>query len=662
MLEADAGREAHVHIQPYWRFRDLLEAAPDGIIEVERDGTIVLLNAAAEKMFGYRREELLGQLIEALVPSSVRGRHHEHRDHYAEHPVTRPMGVGLELFAQRKDGSQFPVEISLSPIRSLQGSRVIAIVRDITTRKQAEAKINTIHQQFAAELAATNQQLEIRNREVERANRLKSEFLASMSHELRTPLHTVIGFADLLAEELKGTLNADQRRFVGHIQRDSRHLLELINDVLDLSKIESGRLQLYPELFDTAGAIAETMASLRPLAENKQIQIHEKLDGPLTITADRLRFKEILYNLVSNAIKFTPERGQITLEGHEQPETIAFAVTDTGVGIDPAEQQAIFDKFYQLGSTTRGVREGTGLGLAITKSLVEMHGGRIELKSAPGEGSRFQFFLPRNGPEALLRHAENKKAGRSIVLVGAGKEHDRIVDYLTQKGYEVIDAQTLNQVLPSGRSARPAAIVLDLTALGSANWQIFQQLRASNEMAHVPALMLTAAQDQGLAVSLGANAAVVKPVDCVTLVKILRKEVLDTPGEPSRVLIVSDTQETREILDGTLRSAAFLPVLASSGAQALEMLARCPISAIVIDLIMPGMSGLELILHIRQNARVAKAPIVLLTAKGMEQDDEQTLNRQANALFLEAFPWKEEFLSKIGELLENVIDRGAARA
>ena len=232
---------------------------------MERDGTIVLLNAAAEKMFGYRREDLLGQLIEVLVPGSVRDRHHEHRDHYAEHPITRPMGIGLELFAQRKDGSQFPVEISLSPIRSSQGSRVIAIVRDITTRKQAEAKINAIHQQFAAELAATNQQLEIRNREVERANRLKSEFLASMSHELRTPLHTVIGFADLLAEELKGTLNADQRRFVGHIQRDSRHLLELINDVLDISKIESGRLELYPELFNAAGAIAEAVAGLRPL-------------------------------------------------------------------------------------------------------------------------------------------------------------------------------------------------------------------------------------------------------------------------------------------------------------------------------------------------------------------------------------------------------------
>ena len=386
--------EPQVHIQSYWRFRDLLEAAPDGILEVELDGTIVLLNAAAERMFGYPREELLGQLIEVLVPESLRSRHQTHRDHYSEHPVTRPMGIGLELFARRKDGSEFPVEISLSPIRSSQGSRVIAIVRDITTRKQAEAKINAMHQEFAAELAAKNQQLEARNREVERANRLKSEFLASMSHELRTPLHTVIGFSDLLAEELKGPLNADQKRFVTHIQRDSRHLLELINDILDLSKIESGRLELRPEPFKAADAINETLTALRPLAEQKQIRIEEKLDHNLTITADRLRFKEILSNLLSNAIKFTSDKGRITVESGAYPDGAFFAVADTGIGIEPSEQQAIFDKFYQLGSTTRGVREGTGLGLAITKSLVEMHGGRIWVESTPGKGSRFQFTLP----------------------------------------------------------------------------------------------------------------------------------------------------------------------------------------------------------------------------------------------------------------------------
>ncbi|HEY7305376.1 MAG TPA: ATP-binding protein [Bryobacteraceae bacterium] len=395
--------EPQIHIESYGRFRDLLEAAPNAIFEVELDGTIVLLNVAAERMFGYQREALLGQLIEVLIPESLRQRHHEHRGRHAEYPLTRPMGIGLELWGRRNDGSQFPVEISLSPIRSSEGSRVIAIVRDITSRKEADAKI----QAFTAELAAKNQQLEIRNREVERANRLKSEFLASMSHELRTPLHTIVGFADLLAEELKGPLNQNQKRFLDHIQRDSRHLLELINDILDLSKIESGRLELHPELFRVPDAVAEAMAGLRPLAENKQIRITEAIDRELEITADRLRFKEILSNLISNAIKFTPEKGQITIESSEGPKSVFFAVTDTGIGIDPAEQQAIFNKFYQLGSTTRGVREGTGLGLAITKSLVEMHGGRIWVESTPGQGSRFQLTLPRAGIERPAKSGES---------------------------------------------------------------------------------------------------------------------------------------------------------------------------------------------------------------------------------------------------------------
>jgi len=212
-------------------------------------------------------------------------------------------------------------------------------------------------------------------------------------------LHTIIGFADLLAEELKGTLNADQKRFVGHIQRDSRHLLELINDILDLSKIEAGRLDLHPELFTAGNAIAETLTGLKPSANNKALTIVEDLDNDLRIMADPVRFKEIVYNLVSNAIKFTPQGGTIKVECSNGSDEAFFAVTDTGIGIPAAEQEAIFDKFYQLGSTTRGVREGTGLGLAITKKLIGMHGGRIWVESTPGKGSRFQFVLPRNGPQ-----------------------------------------------------------------------------------------------------------------------------------------------------------------------------------------------------------------------------------------------------------------------
>ena len=655
-LDLATTAEAQIHIQSYWRFRDLLEAAPDAIIEVERDGTIVLLNAATERIFGYKREELLGQYIEVLVPESLRHRHHEHRDHYAEHPVTRPMGIGLELFAQRKDGSQFPVEISLSPIRSSEGSRVIAIVRDITSRKQAEARINAMHQEFTAELSAKNQQLEIRNREIERANRLKSEFLASMSHELRTPLHTIIGFADLLAEELKGALNPDQKRFVGHVQRDSRHLLELINDVLDLSKIESGHLELYLKQFKAAEAIAETMASLRPLAENKQIRINEIADPVLTITADRLRFKEILSNLVSNAIKFTPEKGQITIECVERSDGILFAVSDTGIGIDPSEQRAIFDKFYQVGSTTRGIREGTGLGLAITKSLVQLHGGIISVESTPGAGSRFQFTLPQVGSETAVKQSADGRISWSelILLVGMAQDHQQLADFLEQKGYKVAVAQSAQEAVQMSRSLKPIAVVMDLRGLGAESWRIFQDLRGSDDTAQLAILALTTGQDEKTVSSLGANVALRKPVEPALLLKALEDQVVRLAGEPSRILVVDDEGDARELLEETLRSAGFLPVLTSNGKQALETLARSPISAVVVDLLMPGMSGFELIFRIRQSSRFAQLPIIVLTAKEISEEDTQILSRQTNAVFLKGSPWKEGFLLRVHELLQEV--------
>jgi PAS domain S-box-containing protein len=386
--------DARTEVKSERRFRELLEAAPDAIIEVDQDGRIVLLNRVTEKLFGYARPELLGQPVELLIPEALRPAHVHHRAHYWNHPQTRAMGSGLSLEGKRRDGTRFPVEISLSPVKSEEGFRVTAIIRDITERKHAEDRIRAIQDKYTRALSATNRELEARNREVERADRLKSEFLASMSHELRTPLHTIIGFSELLGEQLEGPLNDKQRRFVEHIHKDSLHLLELINDVLDLSKIEAGRLELRREVFDVATAVEEVLASIRPRGEAKVLSMETQIAVNGAIFADRLRFKQILLNLLSNAVKFTPEGGRVRVEAAPSSAGFEISVSDTGIGIPKEEHETVFDKFYQVGNTTKGVREGTGLGLAITRRLVEEHGGRIWVESEPGKGSRFTFSLP----------------------------------------------------------------------------------------------------------------------------------------------------------------------------------------------------------------------------------------------------------------------------
>jgi len=376
------------------RFRKLLEAAPDAILEVNPDGQIMLLNEAAERIFGYSRGELLGQNVEMLVPAAMRGGHSQHRDSYAHHPKTRPMGTGLELQGQRKDGTLFPVEISLSP-NWINGSlHVIASVRDITERKQVEDRIRALREQYTAELTAKNEQLEARNQEVEQANRLKNEFLASMSHELRTPLHTIIGFSELLTEQLEGPLNNKQQRFVGHILQDARHLLELINEILDISKIESGRLELKYEQFDFASCIDEVLAGIRQHAVAKNISLESRNSFQGNLYADRVRVKEIFYNLLNNAVKFTPEGGTVWIEAMTDNTNLEVLVCDTGIGIPENEQSAIFDKFYQIENAMGRAREGTGLGLAITKHLIEIHQGSISVDSYPGQGSKFKVIFP----------------------------------------------------------------------------------------------------------------------------------------------------------------------------------------------------------------------------------------------------------------------------
>ena len=632
------------------RFRHLLEAAPDAILEIDREGRIVLMNAATERLFGYSREELSGKNVDTLVPTEVRHRHVQHRDNYVAHPLPRPMGSGLLLQGQRKDSTRFPVEISLSPFESEEGFRIGAIIRDVTDRVKAEEQIRALQARYTGELTAANRQLELRNQEVEAANQLKSEFLASMSHELRTPLHTIIGFAELLSEGLEGSLTDKQLRFVNHILRDGRHLLDLINDILDLSKIEAGRLELKLEEFNWTQALSDVVGTIQPQATAKGVALSspEEVSGQ-RLCADRVRFKAILYNLLSNAVKFTPSGGKVWIETLIDGDLLAISVYDTGIGIPVEQQTRIFDKFYQTGMTTKGIREGTGLGLAITKHLVELHGGTICVESKPGCGSSFTFTIPLEPQEVEPTVSQPRDGVKPLLLIvqADAAARDALVDYLQLHGYRTEVATTSDEVLTKAKHLHPDAITLDLLTPGAEGWNVLRELRQSHETVRIPVLVVSIMDETRDNLTAGAAAYLVKPVDRELLLGALRQHVRTYPGNPSKILVVDDEQSSLQLLQEVLGGAGYLPILNSSGRQALETLAKTQVSAVVVDLMMPEINGFEFIVRVREHPRFQDLPLFVLTAKELSGHDFEVLRQSTKAVFLKNSTWREDLLSQL---------------
>ena len=624
-------------------YRELFEVAPDAILEVDREGTIRLVNEEAEQLFGFPRTELIGKRVEDLLPERYRAVHLTNRAHYHDRPVKRPMGSAIDLWARKSDGTEFPVDIKLSPIQTEEGLQIMCVVRDITERRRTEEQIRSL-----------NDTLERRNREVERANQLKSEFLASMSHELRTPLNAIIGFSDLLKEQHAGEANEKHQRYLNHISHGARHLLTLINDILDLSKIEAGRLDLRCEKLTLPDDIEEVFTAVRPLATTKGLHLDVHVNASLELHADKTRFKQILYNLLSNAIKFTAAGGGITVEAHTEDTRLRISVGDTGIGIAPDEVETIFEAFHQAAETTKGVREGTGLGLAITKRLVEMHRGRIWVESEVGRGSRFFVEMPLR-PETEMREPRaaagvaRLQGEKPLVLIVEDEDPARelLANYLEPEGYDVAWVSSGADALIRARELKPNAITLDIRLGDSSGWEILHRLKKDAETAHIPVVVISILDEPETGFALGASDYLVKPISKETLLAVLRKHVSPSSKGAVRLLIVDDDTETRYLLSAVLEAEGYTTLLATSGSQALDMLSRVSPAAILLDLLMPEMDGFEVLRRIRENRMSRDIPVFILTAKDLTEQDLNYLAGKTHALFLKGEAWREALVAQL---------------
>jgi len=775
--------------------RAILDGAYDAFIAIDTDGLIIDWNPQAEITFGWSRSEAIGKSLQStIIPPQYREAHTRGFQRFLKTGEGPVLNKRIEITALHHDGHEFPVELSISPVRSRDTYRFYAFVRDITSRKRAEKLVqegedryrklfdNNPHptwvydretlrflavnsaavrkygyavNEFLAmtikdlrppedipalletvgrvqngdekvgiwrhrrkdgtiidveitsyalnlvgrpaevivavdvsqrrrdeaekrklidSLAASNQELELRNREIAHATQLKSKFLASMSHELRTPLNAIVGFSGLLAEGTAGQLNDKQKRFVGHIKQGADHLLQLINDILDLSKIEAGQLELRCEDFHIGDCLPEVLSTIGPLAMAKEVDLQQRVRTSRSVYADRVRFKQILYNLLSNAVKFTPKGGRVEIDCCEDAALILVSITDTGIGIRPEDQQMIFEEFRQVEGTSQRAQEGTGLGLAITKRLVEQQGGKICLQSSPGKGSCFSFTLPSGHavpetavagvPTIVSSHATDQPSGREkpliLIIDDEVPARELLASYLEAEGCVTAMASSSAEAVEKARQLRPDAITLDILMPGGSGFETLVTLKGAPDTGSIPIIIVSVVDQRNVGFALGAAEYLVKPVDKSLLLNAIRLQVRPQPDGENLILIVDDDARMRELLEKTLHSAGYKTRTAQDGVAALSVLSSTPVSAMLLDLLMPEMDGFEVIRRVKKDAALQEIPIFVLTAKNLTRDEVGVLSRETQALFVKDGSWREELVVEVGKAIHKRKATGAA--
>jgi PAS domain S-box-containing protein len=525
LTEAAAARE---------RIAAILESITDAFVAVDGQWHFTYINQRAEHMFGRPREEMLGRGFWEHFATTL--------DSPAVAQSQRAMVERVPVAFE----SPYPALDAWFEVHVYPGDDGVSFYfHDITTRKRAEEEIHELNALLEQRVRERTAELEVANRQLDDASRMKSEFLASMSHELRTPLNAIIGFSELL-QDAKFDDMAQQERseFLGHIHRSGRHLLDLINDILDLSKVEAGRMELHLETVLLDPLIRGCMAIIQPLALKKQLVVEVACRPPnAVLRADSARIKQVLYNLLSNAVKFTPEGGHISVAAEVDQAGARVAVRDDGVGIKPEDQAAVFEEFRQVGDVSRQ-QEGTGLGLALVRRLVELHGGRIWLESAPGHGSCFTFSIPAAaaaevkmapaGPlsraSAITMSGQHPRKGRQILVVDDERESaELLMLHLSRAGYDVYRASSAEETLAMVRDVQPFAVTLDILMPEHDGWEVLSALRAEPSTRDVPIVVISVVDNPELGFALGATDYLVKPINKDVLLAALRKLEL---GEP----------------------------------------------------------------------------------------------------------------------------------
>jgi signal transduction histidine kinase/DNA-binding response OmpR family regulator len=487
---------------------------------------------------------------------------------------------------------------------------------------------------LAANLNLMNDELGRLYQDLETASRHKSEFLASMSHELRTPLNAIIGFSEVLLDQMFGEVNERQAAYLDDILTSGRHLLSLINDILDLSKVEAGKMELEPSTFSLPGVLQAGMTMVRERATNHGIALALEIDpGVDDIEADERKVKQVVFNLLSNAVKFTPDGGRIEVNARAIDDSVEVAVRDTGIGIEPADQERIFEEFQQAGQ-----REGSGLGLALARNFVALHGGRLWVESEPGAGSTFTFTLPLGRPSVaaktedvvpLLPPAPPPAPGASVLVI-EDDEHsaDLLRIYLEGGGFSVAAAPDAETGLEMARRLHPAAIVLDLLLPGLSGWDVLASVKADPELARIPVVIVSMVDERGRGYALGAAGYVVKPVAREDLLAALAPltGTGSAGGGPVKVLAVDDDPMVLELIDSVLSADGYTVLRAGSGDEGLRMARRELPALIICDLLMPGTDGFDVVEQLGTDPATAQIPIVVLTAKAVDATDKERLN------------------------------------